>query len=350
MIIPSLALCVALYTFLSNNPKFREFSPKFWATVMLQLIAIVCCSFALLFNMSENYLYPNFSIDFVHQLTSFFLLLFAVFFISSWLYLCRIFYIIYGSLYHMRKRRFLKYTKLFGWFYEKFLHKSFYETNYRKRTNFKNNCFANISDKDFKKLKNGGTILLLYEDKYDYSELIQDYIIGTIDSQETIDYVSTYKTPIELCKKLDKKKPDPETFKIITKRLSIIDCFAPHYAFDDKVIKYEKEVYSEKGYKFFEAESFADIHTAANNSWYRFRKLCKDEENNQYRIPHRTIYDTLSSLIRFSSEEQYFLFLRHVIYSEKSYGMISLIIEPKTLKNELKNDLIRMADIIIEVS
>lgn len=32
----------------------------------------------------------------------------------------------------------------------------------------------------------------------------------------------------------------------------------------------------------------------------------------------------------------------------KSYGMISLIIEPVSLKDELKNDLVRMADIVIE--
>ena len=42
------------------------------------------------------------------------------------------------------------------------------------------------------------------------------------------------------------------------------------------------------------------------------------------------------------------MFLRHVIASEKSYGMISLFIEPISLENNLKNDLIRMADIVIE--
>lgn len=45
--IPSLALCIALYTFLSNNSKFREFGKKFWGTVMLQLIAIMFCAGAL---------------------------------------------------------------------------------------------------------------------------------------------------------------------------------------------------------------------------------------------------------------------------------------------------------------
>ena len=176
----------------------------------------------------------------------------------------------------------------------------------------------------------------------DYETFISNYIVETIKDKETIDYISTYKSPVELCSCFS-----DEQIQEIVKRLSIVDCFSPHYSFDDKVVKFAKNDYVQKGFKFYSADSFAEIHTAANNSWYRFRKNCKQEEN-MYRIPHRTIYDTLSSLIRFSSEELYFLFLRHVISSEKSYGMISLIMEPISLKDELKNELIRMADVVIK--
>lgn len=337
---------MALYTFLSNNPKFREFGVKFWTTVMLQLIAMVSCSAALIFEMLKGSSGAGNAKKLVvfAKLESVFLYLFAVIFIISWIYLCKVFYIIFGSLYHLRKRRFLKYTKFFGWFYEKFLHKTFYEKNYRERTTLKIDSFSNIATDNLQKVKSGGTILLLYKDNVEYVELISNYILETIENKETVDYVSTYKSPVELCSLFS----DEQLNKIV-KRLSIIDCFAPHYAFDDKVVKFAKEECVNKGYKFYNADSFAEIHTATNSSWYRFRKICKSEEN-MYRIPHRTIYDTLSSLIRFSSEELYFLFLRHVIASEKSYGMISLILEPITLKDELKNDLIRMADIVIEYS
>lgn len=310
---------------------------------MLQLIAVVSCSMALLCDMLQVS-YAGSSPGILSVLDStetLFLYLFAIIFIASWFYLCKVFYIIFGSLYHLRKKRFLKYTKFFGWFYEKFLHKSFYEKNYRERTIFKIDSFPNIATDHLQKIKRGGTILLLYEDSVEYGEMIANYIMEAIKDGETVDYVSTYKSPVELCSRFS----DVQMQEVV-KRLSIIDCFTPHYSFDDKVVKFAKEEYTNKGYKFYKADSFAEIHTAANNSWYRFRKLCKSEEN-MYRIPHRTIYDTLSSLIRFSSEELYFLFLRHVISSEKSYGMISLIIEPVSLKDELKNDLVRMADIVI---
>lgn len=337
-------MTVALYTFLSNNPKFREFGIKFWTTVMLQLVAMVFCSGALLFEMFQANLGEEntVAITIIGQLKEIFLFGFITVFIVSWLYLCKIFYVIYGSLYHLRKKRFLKYTKFFGWIYEKFFHKSFYEKNYRQRTSVKIDSMTNIPEANLQRVKNGGTILLLYQDTLNYESFISDYILETIKDKETIDYISTYKSPVGLCSCFS-----DDQIQEIVKRLSIIDCFSPHYSFDDKVVKFAKNDYAQKGFKFYSADSFAEIHTAANNSWYRFRKNCKQEEN-MYRIPHRTIYDTVSSLIRFSSEELYFLFLRHVISSEKSYGMISLIMEPASLKDELKNDLIRMADIVIE--
>lgn len=311
---------------------------------MLQLIAMVLCSGALLFEMLQINLGSNNTTSYaiICQLKDFCLFGFMTVFIISWLYLCKVFYIIYGSLYHLRKKRFLKYTKFFGWIYEKFFHKSFYEKNYRQRISIKIDSLTNISEDYLQRVKNGGTILLLYQDELDYETFISNYIVETIKDKETIDYISTYKSPVELCSCFS-----DEQIQEIVKRLSIVDCFSPHYSFDDKVVKFAKNDYVQKGFKFYSADSFAEIHTAANNSWYRFRKNCKQEEN-MYRIPHRTIYDTLSSLIRFSSEELYFLFLRHVISSEKSYGMISLIMEPISLKDELKNELIRMADVVIK--
>lgn len=307
---------------------------------MLQLIAVIACSLALFTNLLQNTFFQNNIV--INNVGQCFLCVCIIFFILSWLYLSKIFYTMYGSLYHLRKKRFLKYTKVFGWIYEKFFHKTFYEKNYRKRNILKIDSFSNIDNQELQKIKEGGTILILYKDSTDYSKIVSDYIVETIDDGETVDYVMTYKSPVELCRSFS----DGQMVNIV-KHLSIIDCFTSHYGFDDKVVKFAKEEYTQKGYKFYDADSFAEIHTAANNSWYRFRKVCQAEEN-QFRIPHRTIYDTLSSLIRFSSEELYFLFLRHVISSEKSYGMISVILEPHSLKEDLKNDLVRMADIVLE--
>lgn len=309
---------------------------------MLQILSMVCCSFALLLNRMLQITLDNESVlSIINAVYSVLLYLFLILYIFSWLHLCRVFYVIYGSLYHLRKKRFLKYTKPIAWIYEKFFHKEFYEKNYRPRVNFEASPIPGVDSSIFQKVICGGTILLLYDDEVSYSPVVTNFVKTTITANETIDYITTYKSPLDLCNTFSGNE-----IVEVTKRLSVIDCFTSHYGFDDKVVKFAKQDLMQKGFVFFDAASFSEVHTAANNSWYRFRKVCEKEENS-FRIPHRTVYDTLSSLIRFSSEELYLLFLRHVIFSEKSYGMISLIIEPSSLSKELKGDLVRMADIVL---
>lgn len=90
--IPSLALCIALYTFLSNNSKFREFGKKFWGTVMLQLIAIMFCAGALVTDFiisksEEDSVFYNVS----SKASSVLVLLFLFSYMASWIYMCKIF-------------------------------------------------------------------------------------------------------------------------------------------------------------------------------------------------------------------------------------------------------------------
>ncbi len=305
---------------------------------MLQLCAAIFCTLLLIIKMVQHLIVsPIFNV--VYTITE---VLFLLLYLFSWLHLFKVFYAIFGSLYHMRKKRFLKYTAPVAWFYEKFIHKEFYEKNYRKRLPFSTPLFQGVSNDVFQKVISGGSILFLYDDTADYSSSIVNFIRSTVNNNETIDYIATNRSPVDLCSEF----LDDEIVSIAN-RLSIIDCFSAHYGFDDKVVKFAKQDYMKKGFVFYDALTFADVHTASNNSWYRFRQVCQAQENS-YRIPHRTIYDTLSSLIRFSSEEQYFLFLGHVLSSEKSYGMVSVIIEPLSLKSELKNDLIHLADVVVE--
>ena len=349
VLIPSFALCITFYAFLSNNPKYREFSGKFGISAILQLISIINCSFLVLISQLNISFSSHHIICNILQISSNIITYIVIlFFIIGWLYLGRVFYVIYGSIYHMRRKRFIKYSKLFTGIYEKFFHEKFYETTWRKRTSLNINTLpTNSHEKTLKNIKDGVSILLLYNSSFDIQSTLTNYIIESIDAEETVDLVTTFRSPLDIIHKISELYGDNKIPEI-SKKISIIDCFSPYYAFDDKVLKLDKKNYTKKGLKFYEADSFASIHTAANSSWYRFRNELKKIEGNTYRIPHRTIYDTLSSLIRFSSEEQYFLFLRHVINSEKSYGMISLIIEPSTLNPNIKEELMCMVDIVIE--
>ena len=255
-----MALSVALYTLLSNNPKFKEFSKRLWVVAMLQLLSLCCCSIIIGIEWiqtivnTKSSLFTTVSAHLKEVLT----VVIVFFFVVSWLILCKIFFTIYGSLYHLRRKRFLKYTKPISWIYEKFIHKTFYESNFRARNTLAFASLEGIDSSKLQDLKKGGSILLLYDDTEDYSHIINNYIKESIAEGDTVDYITTYKSPLDFCRSINETD-----ISIIAKRLSIIDCFSPHYSFDDKVTKYAKQNFTQKGFKFFDAESFADIHTAA---------------------------------------------------------------------------------------
>ena len=184
---------------------------------------------------------------------------------------------------------------------------------------------------------------MLYDNTFDYHVDLCGFILETIDNNETVDYIVTDANPTDICRHFS----DEEIIKI-SNGISFIDCFSAHYGFDDKVLKHKKKQLSEKGITIYEARTFSEIHSASNDSWYRFRKKLRKKEENTFRIPHRTVYDTLSSLIDYSSQEVYLTYLRHVIASERSYGMISIILEPNTLDKNLKDKLSRITDIVLD--
>lgn len=87
--------------------------------------------------------------------------------------------------------------------------------------------------------------MLLYDDNVDYTKILTDYIKETISDGDTVDYTTTYRSPLDICRSFK-----DEELSTITKHLSIIDCFSPHYSFDDKVVKFSKQEFSQKGFKF----------------------------------------------------------------------------------------------------
>lgn len=349
ILIPSLALSIALYTFLSNNTKFREFGKRFVPFVILQLVSTLIAAFLMLVSQLDTYWDCGNVKNILHVSQHVLEFLVIVTFISSWIYLFNVFYKIYGSLYYMRTKRLWKHIKPLSWFHNTFSYRKPQNTSYEdgclQRTQIQITSFPQNS---LNKINRGGSILLLYDTSVDYEEMIVKYIKEVIENSETVDYFAILKQPLIIANKI-KNTTASEKLKFITDKLSIIDCFSPYYAFDDKSLAKDKNSLMSDGFMFYEAYSFAEIHTAINTSYNRFKEICKTEKNLR-RKPHRTIAPNLSSLIRFSSEEQFFLYIRHMLSSEKSYEMITLLIEPTSLKEEIKNELIISFDVVFQMN
>ena len=349
ILIPSLALSIALYTFLSNNSKFREFGKRFVPFVILQLISTLIAAFLMFVYQTNTYLDSGNAENTLRTSQKVLEFLVIITFISGWIYLFSVFYKIFGSLYYMRTKRLWKHIKPLSWFHNTFSHRKPQNTSYEDcclpRTQIKTNLFPQNS---LDKINKGGSILLFYDISVDCDEIIVKYIKEVIANSETVDYISVLQQPLIIANKI-KDTTATDKLKAITDRLSIIDCFSPHYAFDDKSFEKDKNNLTAYGFMFYDAYSFAELHSAINTSYGRFKEICK-KENNLIRKPHRTIVPNLSSLIRFSSEEQYLLYLRHMLSSEKSYEMITLLIEPITMKDDIKNELIISFDVVLQLN
>ncbi len=137
-------------------------------------------------------------------------------------------------------------------------------------------------------------------------------------------YMSCSRHPIEFVKFLERK--EDQIWESIKKRLVVVDAYTPHFGFTDSI------------YTFFDAEienspiplvksspTYAGMHTAATKAFNEVRKIAKSKNQRPVTV---VIYETPYAVSEVESEEQYKIFLRHVIPSEKLWGgMITIWIE-----------------------
>ena len=102
------------------------------------------------------------------------------------------------------------------------------------------------------------------------------------------------------------------------------------------------------------AGGIAGLHTATAKAFNITKKTIRAQTPHagtarSIRKPHRMIYDSVSALADASGIEQVRLFFRHVIPSERSYGMFTLIIESEKSDEVLLNSIRSIVDVVCEV-
>jgi hypothetical protein len=138
-------------------------------------------------------------------------------------------------------------------------------------------------------------------------------------------YTTCVRHPYELILKLESllgKDNWPE----LARRIIVVDAFTPHFGFTDSIHLERVKMIEDKGVKYVRsAESYAGIHTAAAKA---FNKL-KAEVKSDLRPPTLLVYEGCSALVDLESVEQYRVFARHVLTSERMWdGMVTIFVEP----------------------
>ena len=142
-----------------------------------------------------------------------------------------------------------------------------------------------------------------------------------------VQYLAASRHPIELVDALRTeidRKPNG-TWKDSAQRLVVVDAFTPHFGFTDSILDVKTQKMGADGVACLRSSvSYAGLHTAASRAF----NVIKNRSTSNVRAPTLVIYDDTHSLADLESREQYRIFVRHVLPSERMWeGMFTVFTE-----------------------
>ena len=111
----------------------------------------------------------------------------------------------------------------------------------------------------------------------------------------------------------------------VAKRIVAIDAYSPHFAFIDSIYtKKDRELESLDVTCVLSKMTFAGMHSAASRAF----KVIQKQVGDSSRKPTLVIYEDAYAISDLESSEQYRIFVRHVMPSERMWdGMFTVFVE-----------------------
>lgn len=164
----------------------------------------------------------------------------------------------------------------------------------------------------------------------------------------SVQYLTASHHPIHFVNALSRRAGDLNLdFRAIAgKNLVVIDAYQPHYAFLDSIYLKRTAELERMGVICLVAKmSYAGIHTAASKAF----NVLKKKTGGQVRGPALVIYEDPLALADLESTEQYRIFIRHVMPSERIWeSMFTVVVETAPPEAEWRL-LQSYADVVIEL-
>ena len=147
-----------------------------------------------------------------------------------------------------------------------------------------------------------------------------------IKNGEWVQYTSSSRHPIEFLSALElaRKKDQDSNWEEESKKIVVVDACTPHFGFTDSIYRVRTDDAKKMCLDVIQSSpSFAGIHTAAARAFNIIKK-----HSNNTRAPTLVIYEGLHGLVDLESDEQYRVFYRHVLPSERLWGgMFTVVVE-----------------------
>jgi hypothetical protein len=161
------------------------------------------------------------------------------------------------------------------------------------------------------------------------NELLAQLAEAFLKASCSVQYLTASRHPIEFIRYLKRHMAAAGlTWPEYTKRIVVIDAYSPHFAFLDSIYpKKDLELASLDITRVPSKMTYAGMHTASSNAF----NVIKKQMNAQERRPTLVIYEDSYALTDLESPDQYRVFVRHVMPSERLWdGMFTVFLESAT--------------------
>lgn len=333
----STAFVTALYTSFSNDKRLRSNSGKVLVALIWFAVAILVLAVALLLTavgtqqqIAQGAAYMGIIIYFY----TFAYLLFGVFLPT------------YNQVYNLRTNKLYKHFPPISTLRAIFAVDKRYETGPPEaRADVRFGVYgALLTPEECARLGRGGAVLLTGASTHQVLVDVMALIGERVRLDETVNYVCCDRHPNEIWEML---RPAFGTdLARLRKSLVFVDGYSQSFAFTDDIQKENDQKLRIDGTRIVKARSFAGLHTAVNKAF----NIIKDDTTRggvRKRGPLLMVYAHTSALCDFESVEQFRVFWRHVIPSERSYGMVTFIIEDEHAGDEILGPLKQRVDFVI---
>jgi len=143
-----------------------------------------------------------------------------------------------------------------------------------------------------------------------------------------VQYTTCTRHPREFLDQLERAwttTQDRATWPAASRKIVVVDAYTPHFGFTDTIYCERKERAAEKCLKYILSNaSYAGVHTSAARAF----NVIKKSVGGDLRNPTLLVYEGMHALVDLESDQQYRLFVRHVVPSERLWGgMFTLFLE-----------------------
>ena len=168
-------------------------------------------------------------------------------------------------------------------------------------------------------LAGNNSLTVALEHQGQATDMLTRLAVAFLNKGHLVQYLTASRHPIEFVSSLkDMINPqDESSWNETAQRVVVVDAFTPHFGFTDSIHTVKTEEIKGMGISYIRSSaSYPGMHTAASKAF----NLIKDKTNSPVRPPTLVIYEDTRAIADLESHEQYRIFVRHVLPSERMWG------------------------------